>query len=189
MDCPQCGFVLDAFSEECPRCARMRAKGISAPATASSPAPSLSTQAKTAVQETAQSIKVVPLIRLPVMDTPELGWPLTILLWLVIGLHGLLLLMLVLSSINTSSDMSGEVAGAIAGIKIVLAIGLVIRLAALIGILRCKRWAFYFFTFFSVVPAFFTLMRGGGDFLQLALNVVPAIAIFFLVLSQWDEFE
>lgn len=27
MDCPKCGFVMDAFAVECPRCAKMKAEG------------------------------------------------------------------------------------------------------------------------------------------------------------------
>lgn len=37
MECPQCGYMLDAFTTECPRCARMKTMPQAAPATVSAP--------------------------------------------------------------------------------------------------------------------------------------------------------
>lgn len=89
MDCPQCGYVLDPFQKECPRCARTGGK---APA-ATAPATSSAQQVKTVARDAASQFKAEPLIRLK-MEEPELGWALAASLWSIIVIDGLLLLVL-----------------------------------------------------------------------------------------------
>ena len=188
MDCPQCGYVMDAFQQECPRCARTGGKPPAAVAPVES-REAVATRVKTAAKDTASQFKVVPLIKLPKMEEPELGWTLTISLWVAIGLNGLLALILLLIGLLASG---GNLLIAILGAFIPG-----VRLIGALGILRSQRWGFWLFTIFAVVPVFLALMFNGAGwlvsdikgYLELFLNVIPSVLIFFLTLAKWSEFE
>ncbi|MHB0936743.1 MAG: hypothetical protein ACYDCO_26895 [Armatimonadota bacterium] len=191
MDCPQCGYVMAPFEAKCPRCARLGGK-----AAQSSPEPEEQSEPpaarmKTAAKDTASQFQAVPLIKLPKMqvDEPELGWTLTISLWIVIGLNGLLSIILLAMGLLTSG-------GSIL-LAMLAAFGPGVRLVGALGILRCQRWGFWVFAVFAVIPVCWMLLFNGvawlftdiKGWLELCLNVLPSLLIFFLSLAKWGEFE
>jgi hypothetical protein len=106
---------------------------------------------------------------------PELGWALTVGLWITMGLQALLLYLLF---------SSAEEGGGGVGI-----IGTGVRIVALIAMLRCRRWGFYLFSAFAVFPAVMSLIAGRFDVLGLMIVIVPAVYVFALAVWKWDFFE
>jgi len=70
MDCPQCGYVMDPFEKECPRCARTGGKPP-APVQSEEPKEALATRVKSAAKDTASQFQAIPLIKLPKMEEPN----------------------------------------------------------------------------------------------------------------------
>jgi len=145
----------------------------------------------TAAKDAASQFKAVPMIRLPQnIETSELGWPLTICLWIAIGLNGLTAILLLIMALLSETEGSS-----LAAILAIFAPG--IRLVGVIGILRCQRWGFYVFCFFVAVPIFFALLVNGigwlvsdiEGWLELCLNIIPSLLIFFLTLGKFNELE
>ena len=202
MVCPKCGYVLDPFEKDCPRCARRPASPpahrpssfADEPHTAEPPPPPgvpLASKITEAAQDTAKSIEVVPLVRLPGIDEPDLGWPLAIFLWLVMALNGAIIVYWVAAAIGVQLIFNSEEATHTAGMTMFFFIfNPSLRLLGAIGLYRGMRWGFYLFCLFSVLPAFWDLMANGlNNPVKFALEIVPALAIFMLALVKWDRLE
>jgi hypothetical protein len=177
MDCPKCGYVLDPFQASCPKCAR--------------------TPASTTDELPIQKVAVMPTPMMPappphrpqqpsphlqqfVRDEPELGWPLTILLWIVIGCCLLPLLPVLLALV---------LRGSFSPLAFVVLIVCTLQVIPLFAMLRCQRWGFYLYCIFAVAPAVYSIFFGLGFVLQNIASIAFAIAIFILVLSKWDRFD
>ena len=163
-------YQVRAFEQECPKCARLGAQAPRDAPPAEEKA-TLTERIKTTAKDTASQFQAVPLIKLPKIDAPELGWTLTICLWIFIVLN-LLLIALAL--------LAGQVG---------LMIGTIIRMVGVIGILRCQRWGFYVFAIFVVFPTVMSLFFGGMNRLEILMGVVPSLMIFFLTLMKWDRLD
>jgi len=211
MDCPQCGYVMDPFEEECPRCKRLGTKaGVAPPAgtrtqppaepalssmpapppSASAPRPAtLGTQATNVARDTVQSMRPEPLFNI---DAPDIGWPLTILLWIVIIFNSLVVAVVILGAIGVqlflNNDQATHAVGALMWLILLVP---AVQLISAIAMLRCQRWGFYLYCLFVVGPVFLGLMLHGipTNYLRLAIETIPAVGIFILVLSKWDMFE
>jgi len=176
---------MDPFEKTCPRCARLGAKAPAAAVAVEEPKEALATR----VKDTASQFKAVPLIKLPKMEEPELGWTLTISLWITIGLNGLITL--------TALVVGLVVFRAPLFLILLSTLSPSVCLIAAIALLRSQRWGFWLYTIFAVIPIFMSLMRNGIGWLfdniigwlVLLLFVLPALCIFFLVLGKWGEFE
>lgn len=181
MECKQCGYVMQEYEAECPRCSRLKAKGAAVPgprqaAAAAGPAvPRYMTQ------------------REPIPDGPEYGWPLTILIWTVLLMNGgeVLFYMLVMFL------GLGANAGAFT-VGLLMNFSPIIGIVALIYILKGQRWGVYVYAGRAVMPAFMGLMfmgtmEGSGGILSklliLVVDILPALAIFVMVMNRWDQFE
>jgi len=189
MDCPQCGYVMDPFEQKCPRCARLGAKAPPAAVAVEAPKETLATRLKSATQDTASQFKAVPLIKLPKMEEPELGWTLTVSLWITIGLNGLITLILLIAGLVIAR---GNIF-----LVMLSALSPGACLIAALALLRSQRWGFWLYTLFAVIPIFWMLMANGIGWLfeniigwlVLLLFVLPSLCIFFLVLGKWGDFE
>jgi len=182
---------MGPFETKCPRCVRLGEKAAQAPSEPEEPKEALATRVKTAAQDTASQFQAVPLIKLPKVqvEEPELGWTLTVALWIVIGLDGLLTAGLFIAGLITS--------GGSIFIALFSALGPGVCLVGAIGILRSQRWGFWLFSIFAVVPVILQLLFNGVGWLissvtgllVLFLVVLPSLIIFFLCLGKWDELE
>lgn len=185
MECPTCGYVMDAFDSHCPRCAR------------------LGEQAKTPAVQQAERQEVVETVdqmmpRLqaraamrpqPIRYAPPLGWPLTILIWLALVFNGLFLLVLTIGIIAYQHKTTSQAdSSAVGGVGLLVAFFPAINIISLIAILRCQRWGFWVYTVFTVLPAVSTLLTRSLN-IPLLILLAPAIAIFILALTRWDEFD
>ena len=211
MDCPKCGYILDPFESSCPRCARLGDKAAPGAATATAPPPAKDQAVVDAINKIApkvqanavpqanvaqQQVPGQPPIRRPRQEViatgPVLGWPLTILLWIYAGLLGLYLLsftirMILLQSSISDSNLSSMIGGA--GLIVIGAPLLVF--CAIIAMLRCKLWGFWVFTIFTILPIILAYIFIGMNIVSIILTIfaAPAIAIFVLAITKYDEFD
>lgn len=166
MQCEKCGYLMDAFDKDCPRCLRV---GVAAAPTDTTmvddplPMPTILNgppPARTKAKPTK-----------PERDPPYLGWPLTISLWVYIGVF-------VLAFIGTlASDKPSGLFGIICG------------LVASIALLRCKRWGFFVLSIGTLMPIILSLFYGG---LANPLNWIlgaGAIVIVAYSADNWDKLD
>ena len=179
--CIFCDSYLDPLTNECPQC--------SPPPVAAS-APPLKKIAAVA-RDTAKSIEIVPWIRLPSLEDPELGWALTVLLWCVIMLNGATIAFWVAAAVGIQLLYNSDNVTHVVGMQMFSHIfNPSLRLVGTIGILRLHRWGFYIFCLFSVWPAVMAIAFPSGDNpILLLLDIVPALMIFVLALAKWDRLE
>ncbi|MHB0936741.1 MAG: hypothetical protein ACYDCO_26905 [Armatimonadota bacterium] len=187
MECSRCGYVMQEYEKECPRCSRMGAKQPAAPGR---PQPAA-----------AGGVAVAPPRYLSrpdeddYDDAPALGWPLTVMLWTVLMMSiGELLFFVIGLYIVT---------GSIIAVGFIMALGFfgpVLKVAGIISLLREQRWGLFVYAFTCVVPAILNLMMppqagmgGGGGTLGflilLVVDILPAIVIFYLAMTKWEILE
>jgi len=176
MECPECGYMMDAFETDCPRCARRRqqpAAGDTPPA-----APVLD-RVKNTVEGLSTSFELFScwravlqfLNRFIRIDEPELGCALTLVLWLVSGLN---ILLAFVYQFGGSGNM-------ICMTAIPRAIGSIV-------LLQGYRWALYLFMLGSVASTVLTLaMTPSDEIFDLPLVVAPAVIVLLTALPQWRK--
>jgi len=183
MECTRCGYVMQEYEKECPRCSRMGAK----PAPAGRPQPA---------GAPGGGVATAGYVPRPVYeeedydDAPALGWPLTVLLWAeLLKSIGELLFIVIGIYIVTGSIV-------LIGVALALFFTPVLKVAGLVALLREQRWGLYVYCFTTVAPAFLYLMvgasMGGGTIgyvLALAVDILPAIAVFYLAMTKWEILE
>jgi len=160
MQCTKCGYVMDPFEKECPKCLRVGVAAENLPPPLPEPTilknPSL-----------ARRMAAPPPIE---RDPPELGWPLTIALWVFLVIYSLSFLLYL---------ANGSI----------LTINCAINIVATIGLLRCQKWGYYLLAFFSVGPIVFAMMFGAfKDPISWFIGACAVIILLF-TLGKWDKLD
>ncbi len=171
--CQKCGYVLDPFETDCPRCKRLGAGAVKKPP-APPPAATISNEE---VKKIARQMAVKPKPETVASNEymgyePPLGWPTTVLL-IILALGQLVIIVMKL--------LEGGIFDPIM---------YVMREVGTIGLIMGQRWAFKEFALTSVVPAMILLMwEGFKDPLDLAIFIVPAFIVFAMVLGKLDQLD
>jgi len=178
---------MDPFERACPKCAKA-GRAAAGPAVAAPPvAPQYQPPPEPARPQPAPRQIRRPQPR-ETYD-PPLGWPLTILLWVVAVVNGLGLLVLVIGALVAHVAFGGGGGAGVWTIALFFAIAPGIRVAACIGMLRGGRWGFWLFCVFSVIPVGLAFMFGSMTIWRFIFDALPALLIFFLALGKMDELE
>lgn len=182
MECPHCGYLMDDFTTECPKCTRLKAQG-KAP-----------TPAATAAQVGASLPAAPPRQQ---RKTPELGWPITITLWAVIGMNCLMILAVIVSAIFTAVTSAQPHAEYVdSSIYVEMAGVCCIPILALVGAIAAMRqnqWGVRVMAVFNIAPGLIAFKRGvNAEPLVIICVYIPAavaLAALICILPEWDSFE
>lgn len=188
MDCPRCGYAMDPFDIECPRCMRLGPQAVATRAPVPSNPPLEPESFRQSPPHLAGQAPDERIVLPPLRYVPPLGWLLTITLWVALIIQGAFLGAVTLAAIGVQVLYHDDPH---AGIPILIVLGLfpAVRLVSLMFLLRCQRWAFYLFLCFTAAPLFWNLMIGRAfhpfDWVNLAITLI----IVVMSLAKWKEFE
>ena len=183
MECARCGYVMQEYEKECPRCSRLGAKqpvAAGRPQPVAAPAGGAYLPASRVYDDDED-------------DAPALGWPLTVMLWTVLLISAAELLMIMIGIYLVTGSIL------LVGVGMAFFFTPVLKVAGIVGLLREQRWGLYVYCFTAVVPAFLNLMippeaginNGGtlGFLIMLVVDILPAIVIFYLAMTKWEVLE
>lgn len=123
----------------------------------------------------------------PIKFVPELGWPLTILLWMTIAWNCFLLVVpIAMLLMSNGGDALQNLSFSWAGMMGAFAPAM--NIIGVIGMMRSARWGFGLFCLFTVAPAIWRFADGKLDS-NTIISLGFGLSIFFLVMARWSDFE
>lgn len=186
MECARCGYVMQEYEKECPRCSRMGARqpaGMPGRPQPAGVAGGVATAPRYLSRPDDDDYD----------DAPALGWPLTVMLWTVLLMSIAELLFIVIGLYIATGSII------LVGFALAFFFTPVLKVAGIISLLREQRWGLFVYSFTCVVPAIMNLMmpptsgvNGGGTLgflILLVVDILPAIVIFYLAMTKWEVLE